>query len=320
MSGSGGVVLVGGAGFIGRRLAARLAAEGVPLTILDRAEAPGLPGVRMVRGELGDAALLGESLSPGATVIHLAWSTLPATSNADPAADAADNLLGSLRLLEACRARGVARVIFLSSGGTVYGPAATLPIPETAPTQPACAYGVSKLAVEKYLALYRRLHGLEGVVLRPANAYGPGQDPGRGQSALTVFTHLAARGEPITIWGDGSAVRDYLHVADLVEGVAAVLRLPPTKGEAPPVFNLGTGRGTSLRELVEIIGEALGRRPAVRFTTGRPLDVPANVLDSTRLREATGWTPRIAVAAGVREMLAAWGQGEISPSGGRRCG
>jgi UDP-glucose 4-epimerase len=133
---------------------------------------------------------------------------------------------------------------------------------------------VSKLAVEKYLGLFHRLHGLDYVVLRPGNAYGPGQDPGRGQSAATVFAYRAFRNEPITIWGDGSATRDLLYVEDLADAIVRAVSHDPSAG-GPRVFNVGTGRGTSLKELVEVIGRVMVRTPEVRYAPGRATDVSA---------------------------------------------
>jgi len=321
MTKASAVVIVGGAGFIGRHLAARLAADGVLATIFDRAQPAAIPGVRAVVADLSDAEALRSVLAPGAAVVHLAWTTLPATSNADPAADLRDNALGSLRLWEACAAAQVGRVIYLSSGGTVYGNPRRLPIREDYPTEPICAYGVSKLAVEKYLGLFHRLHGLDYVVLRPGNAYGPGQDPGRGQSAATVFAYLAFRNEPITIWGDGSVTRDLLYVEDLVDAVVRVLSHDSGAGQ-PRVFNVGTGRGTSLKELVDVIGRVMGRAPEVRYAPGRATDVSANVLDASRLRERTGWEPRVSLAEGIRRMLDAWRatEGGPNPARGPSCG
>jgi UDP-glucose 4-epimerase len=303
------VVIVGGAGFIGRHLAARLIADGVSVTIFDRAGAEAMTGARIVVGDLLDAGALRSVLAPGAAVVHLAWTTIPTTSDEDPAADLRDNVLGSIRLWEACATSRVGRVIFLSSGGTVYGNAQRLSIREDDPTEPICAYGVSKLAVEKYLALFRRRHGLDYVVLRPSNAYGPGQDPGRGQSAVTVFTHRAARNEPITIWGDGSTTRDFLFVADLVDAIVRAVTYEPG-ADGPRIFNVGTGRGTSLKDLLDVIRRVMGRAPEVRYTPGRVADVAANVLDSRRLRELTGWEPRVDLSEGVRRMLRAWGIAE----------
>jgi UDP-glucose 4-epimerase len=310
------VVIIGGAGFIGRHLARRLAADGVPVLVFDRAQPPAFPGVESVLGDLSDARALRSVVTAGAVVVHLAWTTIPATSDEDPAADLSDNLLGSVRLWEACAAASVRRVVYVSSGGTVYGNAQTLPIREDDPTEPICAYGLSKLAAEKYLGLFRRLRTLDSVILRPGNAYGPGQDPRRGQSAATVFTYRAFRSEPITIWGDGSATRDLLYVDDLVDAIGRVLAHDPG-ADGPRVFNVGTGRGTSLRELVETIGRVMGRAPEVSYTPGRATDVSANVLDASRLRECTGWTPRVSVAEGIRRMLDAWGATAATSDRGR---
>jgi UDP-glucose 4-epimerase len=202
----------------------------------------------------------------------------------------------------------VRRVVYVSSGGTVYGRAARLPVAEDDLTDPLCAYGVSKLAVEKYVALFHHLYGLEYCILRPGNAYGPGQDPARGQSAPTVFAHRVLAGEPVVIWGDGRAVRDYLHVDDMVEAVARVLAYQPLPA-GPRVFNVGTGRGTSLAELVALCGKVLGKTPRVEYTPGRALDVPANVLDPRRLSQITGWTPRVSLPEGIESLARAWGSG-----------
>jgi UDP-glucose 4-epimerase len=302
MSRSCGVVLVGGAGFIGRHLA-------------------GLDGAEIVQGDLTDEVALRGALRPGDTVVHLAWSTLPASSNERPDADAADNILGSLRLFATCAASGVRRILFFSSGGTVYGNAARVPIRETDATDPICAYGISKLAVEKYLALERRLRGLDYLIVRPANVYGPGQDPARGQSAATVFAHRAVCGEPITIWGDGSAVRDYLYIDDLTDAVARLLAFTP-ETDGARIFNVGTGVGVSLRSLLEKIRGVLGREPVVRYTAGRALDVSANVLDAGRLALATAWKPRVSLTEGLRRMIRAWeAQGTVSAGSGKpACG
>jgi UDP-glucose 4-epimerase len=310
------VTLVGGAGFIGRHLAVRLLADGVPIVILDRISPVGFDGVRIEVGDLSDPGVLSRVLQPGSVVVHLAWTSLPAGSNEDPVGDLQDNVLGSLRLLQACHEHRVGRVIYLSSGGTVYGNPRNLPLRETDPTEPICAYGVSKLAVEKYLGLFRQLYGLDFVVLRPSNAFGRGQDPGRGQSAVTVFTHMAARGEPITIWGDGGVVRDFLWVEDLVDAIVRLIRYEPGPGGFR-VFNAGTGQGTSLRDLVGMISRALGRQVEVTYAPSRSLDVTANVLDSSRLREVTGWLPQVTLSDGITRMLRAWEAEGVLPVGSR---
>jgi UDP-glucose 4-epimerase len=310
------VVLVGGAGFIGRHLAARLLAEGQAVIILDR-RPPAVPsGARVELGDLSDPVTVGRVLRPGAVLVHLAWSTLPATSNEDPAADLRENVLGSLSMLQVCRERGVSRILYVSSGGTVYGQPQHLPIRETHPTEPICAYGISKLAVEKYLALFHQLHGLDFLIVRPSNAYGPSQDPSRGQSAVTVFTHRAIRNEPITIWGDGGIVRDFLWVGDLVDAILRLIRYEPGPSGLR-IFNVSTGQGTSLRDLVGMISRALVRQVEVAYAPGRSLDVTANVLDSSRLREVTGWFPQVALSEGITRMLRAWEAEGVLPVGSR---
>jgi UDP-glucose 4-epimerase len=309
-------ILVGGAGFIGRHLALRLLADGLPVVILDRVPPVGLAGVQVEVGDVSDPGVLRRVLQPGSVVVHLAWTSLPAGSNEDPVGDLQDNVLGSLRLLQACHEHRVGRVIYLSSGGTVYGNPRHLPLKEIDPTEPICAYGVSKLAVEKYLGLFRQLYGLDHVVVRPSNAYGPGQDPGRGQSAVTVFTHLAARGESISIWGDGGVVRDFLWVEDLVDAIVRLIRYEPGP-TGFRLFNVGTGQGTSLRNLVGMVGRALGREVEVTYAPSRSLDVTANVLDSSRLREATGWLPQVGLSDGITRMLRAWGAAGVLPVGSR---
>jgi len=315
------VVIVGGAGFIGGHLTQRLAADRVPVLVFDRARPAAISGVETVVGDLSDALALRSVVTPGSTVVHLAWTTIPATSNEDPAADLKDNVLGSIRLWEACAAARVHRVVYVSSGGTVYGNAQRLPIREDDPTEPICAYGVSKLAVEKYLGLFHRLHELDYVVLRPGNAYGPGQDPRRGQSAATVFTYRAFRNEPITLWGNGSVTRDLLYVEDLIDAIVRVLTYDPGP-DGPRIFNVGTGRGTSLKALVEVIGRVLGRAPAVRYAPARAADVSANILDASRLCERTGWAPRVPLTEGIQRMLEAWGATRADPTQarGKSCG
>jgi UDP-glucose 4-epimerase len=316
MTAASRVVIIGGAGFIGRHLTQRLAADGVPVLVFDRAQHPAIPGVETVVADLSDAHALRSVVTPGAAIVHLAWTTIPATSDEDPAADLSDNLLGSVRLWEACAAASVRRVVYVSSGGTVYGNVRKLPIREDDPTEPICAYGLSKLAAEKYLGLFGRLRKLDSIILRPGNAYGPGQNPSRGQSAATVFTFRAFRKEPITIWGDGSATRDLLYVDDLVDAIVRALAHDPG-ADGARVFNVGTGQGTSLRELVETIGRVMGGVPEVSYTPGRATDVSANVLDASRLRKCTGWTPRVPLAEGIRRMLDAWGDTAAKSDRGR---
>ena len=186
-------------------------------------------------------------------------------------------------------------MIFASSGGTVYGLPHTVPIDEDHPTNPITSYGVVKLAIEKYMDLFWRLHGLHYTVLRISNPYGPYQNPVGQQGAIAVFLHHLRTGQPITIWGDGRVVRDYIYVSDLVDALVLAAEVETRR----KVLNVGSGHGTSLNELIALMGKETGERPEVDYLKGRALDVPANVLGISRVREELGWRPRTTLDEGI---------------------
>ena len=291
--------VLGGAGFIGTHLVRQLTQAGHVPRVYDRSPQPiEFPRVEYIQGAIEDIENLKQVLKGVEVVFHLACTTHPATSNDDPAYDVESNVVSTLRLLDACVAAGVRRIVFNSSGGAVYGVPRTLPIPEDHPTEPICSYGITKLTIEKYLHLYHTLHGLEYTILRPANAYGEGQDPNRGQGAVAAFLWRVALDEPIKVWGDGSVVRDYVHVYD----VARALRMAAERTLCDRVFNVGSGNGTSLNELIQLIRLVTGRDVQVHYEPSRPFDVPAVVLDTRRIREQIGWEPQIQLHDGLSGM------------------
>jgi UDP-glucose 4-epimerase len=245
-----------------------------------------------------------DAVSGCEVIIHLVSTTLPKNSNDDPVFDVEGNVIGTLRLLDAARAARVRKVVFISSGGTVYGIPREVPIPESHPTEPRVSYAIAKLAIEKYLELYQLLHGLDYVVLRVANPYGARQRVDAAQGDVAVFLDRALRNETIEIWGDGSVVRDYLHISDVAR---AFLRAVDYTGE-PRVFNIGSGAGCSLNELIGSIERLLGRPVARRYLAPRPFDVPRNVLDIARARDVLGWSPTVSLDEGLRATLA-WARG-----------
>jgi UDP-glucose 4-epimerase len=228
-------------------------------------------------------------------VFHFAGTTIPSTSNEDPVYDVESNLVATIKVLQACVNAGIKKVLFASSGGTIYGIPTVIPIPEDHPKQPLCSYGITKCAIEQYLSLFHYLHGLDYVCLRFANAYGERQEPRAAQGAVAVFLARVKAQESITIWGDGSTVRDYVHVADIREACwKAISRETPSH-----IYNIGSGQGTSLKQLLDLIAEVTGRVATVRYTEARKVDVPVNVLDVQRAQRELGWIPRIQLAEGI---------------------
>ena len=152
-------------------------------------------------------------------VFHLVSTTVPKTSNDDPAFDVMSNVVETIYLLEQCAKGKVKKIVFVSSGGAVYGTPAALPVPEDSPEKPESSYGITKLAIEKYLELFHRLYGLNYVILRPSNPYGERQNPDGDQGVIAVFLGKIAKGQAIDIWGDGSNVKDYVYIGDLIDGI-----------------------------------------------------------------------------------------------------
>ena len=293
--------LIGGAGFIGLHLAEHLLAAGHAVRVFDLrdGETPRHRDIEWMRGNFLDAGAVRGALTGCDAVYHLAWTSLPKSSNENPAADVETNVLGTLRLLEAWRGhRG--RFVFVSSGGTVYGVPRSMPITEDHPTQPISSYGITKLAVEKYLELYRVLHGLDYHVLRLSNPFGERQRVETGQGAVTAFLYHAFRGEPVEIWGDGRVVRDYIYIGDIAD---ALVRMLDYRGSRR-VLNIGSGIGRDLNQIAAAIEAVTGRKLERRYLPGRGFDVPANVLDVSLARAELGWRPATSFEEGLARTLA----------------
>lgn len=294
-------LILGGGGFIGSHLAEELVAAGYPVRVFDKTHgfwgnlATVLDRVEIFEGDFLNQVDVRTALDGCEVAIHLISTTLPATSNENPIYDVEANVVSTLRLLEEARHAGVRRILFISSGGTVYGRPLRVPIDEDHPTDPLCSYGIGKLAIEKYLGLWRHLHGLRSTTLRFSNPFGERQNPGANQGAVAVFLGRILAGLPLEIWGDGEVVRDYIYIKDAVRAFRAVLESDPQGS----VYNVGSGEGTTLNALIERIERVTGRPVRVERRPGRPLDVPVNVLDTGRLRAATGWRPEWGLDAGL---------------------
>jgi UDP-glucose 4-epimerase len=296
-------LVLGARGFIGSHLTDALLAAGAHVRAFDReAIRPVLDStvahanLENIDGDFTSAADLDRALQGVDICFHLVSTTLPRSSNLDTVYDAETNLVGTLRMIDLALRHGVKRIVFVSSGGTVYGTPRQVPIREDHATDPLCAYGITKLAIEKHLELARVLHGLEYTVLRLANPYGERQRPEASQGAVAVFLGKALKNEAIEVWGDGSVVRDFIYIGDVVAALLAASRGGATEQR---VFNIGSGRGNSVTEVLECIGACLGRRPQVHYLPARVFDVPVNVLDIARAREHLAWAPGVDLLAGV---------------------
>ncbi len=290
-------LLIGGSGFIGSHVVDQLLERGHSVRIFDRApehfrKTPA--GADLCIGHLGDMDALGKALIGIDCVFHTASTTVPSTSNLDPVSDIQDNLINTVRLLQLMQKAAVQRIVFLSSGGTVYGVPTTPIVREDHPLRPISSYGVVKVAIENYLHAAQHLHGLKPLVLRPSNPYGPRQGLSGVQGVIATFLRRIALEEPIEIWGDGNIIRDFFHVDDLARLCADCMETDITG-----VFNVGSGTGHSIRDIVEIVAKVTQRDIVPTFQTGRGFDVPKIILDTQAIRDRLGWTPEIALEDGI---------------------
>ncbi len=304
------VTVYGGGGFIGSAVVDRLLEEGHRLRVFEREGVaphrvfnPGEP-VEWLVGNLMRKADVQTAMEGAEAVVHLVSTTLPKKSNEDPVFDVQSNLVGTLQMLESMVAQAIPRIVFISSGGTVYGDPQYLPIDEAHPTDPQVSYGITKLAIEKYLRMYGRLHGIRPVILRVANPYGDRQRVENAQGAVAAFIHCALSGKSIQIWGDGSVTRDFLHVRDVADAFASALEY---SGEHE-IFNISSGLGLSLNELISRIESALARPLAREYLPKRLFDVPVSVLNNGLALRELGWRPKIGIDEGIRRTIA-WVEG-----------
>lgn len=288
-------VLILGAGFIGQALARRLARQGAKVTLLGRSlPADDLDGVSCRQGNLGDPSLMGDLLSNCSHVVHAASTSTPGTHLADPAADGRENLIPLLSLLELLSHHEPKPLIYLSSGGSIYGNPQTLPVAETHPLNPLSYHAAGKAAAEKYLGVFAQ-QGRPVTILRPSNVYGPGQWPRPGFGVIPTLLDHAMKGTPMTIWGDGENIRDYLYIDDLLDGLVAVLDQQQTG-----TFNIGSGSGTSLNALCALVEEITDMPLQRMHQTARSVDVREIVLDTHCFRDSLDWRPMVEIKQGLR--------------------
>jgi len=304
-------LVIGGSGFIGSHLVRELLATGRSVTVLDRNKPVAsqlLTDVKYIAGDFSDAGLIQTLVPQHAEVIHLAYASKPNTSNDDPVDDLMQNLPATVRLFDVIAQSG-ARLLLVSSGGTVYGQAVTLPIREDHPTQPVSPYGITKLTIEKYASLYAQTKGLKFVCVRPANAYGAGQLPFLGQGFIATAMALMLEGKPVSVFGECGTVRDYIYIYDLVSGMVSVLE----HGCLSETYNLGSGIGLSNLEVITQIQSVMlenKRMVEIQSLPERGFDVLVNILDTKKVHELTGWKPVIDFKDGLKRTKK-WLEGQM---------
>lgn len=295
-------LVLGGLGFIGSNIASSLVAAGFAVRIFDRdtrhadrSEAV-IAGAEFLPGDLEDPNDVRRAVKGAQFVFHAAYATVPRTAAEDPKRDVASNVVALLDLLEAIESERVCRrIVYLSSGGTVYGPDAVNPITEEQPTNPISAYGVSKLACEKYAQLYADRYGFDAVILRLSNPYGAGQKVGVPQGVIGHFLKRIACSEELEVWGDGTVVRDYFLASDL-QGLMPSLA---SASEISGVFNIGSGTGHSILELLEVLKTVTQVKFSVTHLPAQSYDAPRNVLNVDKAKTILGWHPSTTFEAGV---------------------
>ncbi len=295
-------VVLGGTGFMGSHLSEALLNSNHDVRVFGSMKTKnyGIGDVRekaeMVMGDFITGKGLKSALKGMDYVFHFISATKNMSSVHEPTFDINANVLASLRLFDIAVEEGVRKIIFASSGGTVYGEPESLPVSETAPTNPLSPYGISKLMIERYLEYYRRMHGLDYLILRYSNPYGERQDPLKRQGIISVFLDRVKRGEKPIIYGDGSTVKDYIYIKDAIE--ATLLPLDKSRHR---IYNVGSGIGTSINELIEMLSEVTGETIEPLYGDVESVGVNRLVLDVSRIRDEFGWKPRVELRNGIKK-------------------
>ena len=305
-------LVTGGAGFIGSTLVDRLLADGHEVVVVDDFSSGSEANLASARESAGDRltvraqdirddATIALVAGSGAEVVfHLAAQADVRVSVARPAYDAAINVIGFLHVLEGARGGGARKVVFASSGGTIYGEPdpSVLPVDESQPELPIAPYGVAKKVGTDYLRAYRAVHGLDWTSLALANVYGPRQDPHGEAGVVAIFAGLLLERKPCTIFGTGEATRDYVYVDDVVDAFAKA-----ASAGSENLYNIGTGQETSVTALYAAMAANEGVTDPPVYADARPGELDRSCLDAAKAGRELGWSPQVSLADGVRATL-----------------
>lgn len=291
------ILVLGGNGFIGSHLVDVLIEKGHKVRVFDRFPEKyrqPLGQVDYCFSSFEDNFALVEALEGIDLVYHLISTTVPSNSNLNPIGDIESNLHPSVRLLKGMIHCKVKRIIFLSSGGTVYGNPLKIPISESHPLQPLCSYGVVKVAIEHYLQMFQRLHNIQPLIFRVSNPFGPRQGHLGVQGIIATFLSNIIKEEYLNVWGNGSISRDYIYISDLIRLLAVA-----AESDETGIFNVGSGKSTEINEIIQTICRVTGKNPVVRYEPSRDFDVQKIVLDICKVRQRFDWYPRVEMDEGI---------------------
>lgn len=295
------VLVLGGNGFIGSHITDELLASGHDVTVFHRS-AEKYKGhsdkLSFYLGDYSDIIKMGEAVEGMDVVVHAISTTVPSTSNLNPIGDVKQNLISTIQLLDLMIKADVKRLIYLSSGGTVYGNPNQLPVPESHPLNPICSYGIVKVAIENYIRMYQELYGLQPIILRPSNPYGPRQAHAGVQGALNTFLTNTLNHKPITIWGDGETKRGYIYVRDLAK-MCSLSVMSNIEG----TFNVCSGVSHSLNALLKLVEASTDIKPVISYKPARAFDVNEILLDANEAKRIFNWAPVYSMEQGMAEFV-----------------
>lgn len=294
-------LIFGGSGFLGSHLAEALVDKGYDVKVFDNFK-NGMANLKtiidkieIIRGDFFNETDVFGALKDIDFVFHYISTTTPATATKDPIYDIESNIIGSVKMFQCAVKNNVKKIIFPSSGGTIYGEKANVPCRETDPVDPVNPYAISKLTIEKYLHYFNYTYGIDYTIFRYSNPYGERQNPFGKQGVIPIFLNKIKHDEKPVIYGDGSMIRDYIYIKDAVDATIAVLE----KKTKEKVFNVGSGKGTSLNELIEIMSGVVGQKVIPDYIKDTGVYIPKIILDISRIKKEVGWKPKVDLRDGI---------------------
>jgi UDP-glucose 4-epimerase len=309
------VLILGGNGFIGKNLIPRFVKSYNLVIVFDRSfpESNSMEKTKFIQGDFNDKVLLKSIFDQFQIdyVVHLISTTLPHNSNDRIKFDIESNLINTIYLLDLCVEYEIRNILYISSGGTVYGKPLKFPVKESHPTHPINSYGIIKLTIEKYIQLYNHLYGLNFTILRAANPYGPHQLPNKGQGVISSFIQKIYNNQPIEIWGDKNISRDYIYIDDLTE-----LILLASYESINDIFNAGFGMPVTLDDILFTLKELDLEPDSIVYHQSRKADIPLIYLDIEKVSNRFNWKPRVKLNEGIEKYIS-WFKNEYPPNGKR---